>query len=1010
LSSLASGIADAIRPHVGAVGSEFVAALAESGEELARAEMLAAQLCDALDSSLAHDLVLVLDDVQEMSSAPSLRLVEGLCRQAPETLHVVLVSRDELDLRVDRLRAQGQVLELSSSDLAFTPEEVDALAVALLGQDGEIAPSMHAATGGWPAAVRLALEALVPVSANERHSALERLRRPGSPLFSFLAHEVFEREPPEVQELVRTVAPFESFTIELCEALGLAQPETAITGLVKRGLFVQQREQNFALHALVRDFARSAWPWTSEEEQALHLRAAAWLESRGRFEDAMRELAVAAHEPELARLLESHGQALLTSGGADTFVRLASGLPAALRTAEIEKLVGEALVMRTDYDGAIAAFDRAAAKSGGVDAGLAWRLGMAHHFSGDFAGALSSYARAGADRGQSRDDALLAAWEAGTHGLFYRLDEARGLADEALRLAELCSDDRAVAAASASAALVAGREGRFVDADAHLETALAAAARCGDLLLLSRIRTNVASGLTERGFYVEALVQLDEAMGLAEIPGFTSGARTLTNRANTRLRLGLLDEAAADFHAIVELSRKTANKEIGWGLVGLGDVYREQGNLSLARSAYEEGISRLEDVTADGVPAGLTGLARVLVDDDPAAARRHAERAVEGPARSPAWPLNTLGWVALALGDREGAAEAAVAAMRLARERDDRHALAEALEIEVFASDEPALGVARLEEALAIWRVLGSQVRLAECELALAKLSSGVEAHAARDRAERKLRALGVRISANAAAGLLRMVASPTPVAVAVQALGGFVVLRDGVPVPGSAWQTRKSRDLLKILVCRRGRATPRELAMEALWPGEDPGVLGNRLSVALSLLRLVVDPDRRFPSEHFVRADRESISVNLDVVLVDVEVFLHEAETGLSLRAAGEKEEANEWLAQAEALYAGEVLEGDPYTDWTISLREDARAAYISVANALARDASESENHDLALRYFLRILGRDPFDEGAYLGLVSTLERCGRRGEARRAYRRYVARMGEIGATPAAFPNVTSA
>ena len=141
--------------------------------------MLAAQLCDALDSSLAHDLVLVLDDVQEMSSAPSLRLVEGLCRQAPETLHVVLVSREELDLRVDRLRAQGQVLELTSSDLAFTPEEVDALAVALLGQDGEIAPSVHAATGGWPAAVRLALEALVPVSANERHSALERLRRPG---------------------------------------------------------------------------------------------------------------------------------------------------------------------------------------------------------------------------------------------------------------------------------------------------------------------------------------------------------------------------------------------------------------------------------------------------------------------------------------------------------------------------------------------------------------------------------------------------------------------------------------------------------------------------------------------------------------------------------------------------------------------------------------------------------------------------------------------------------------
>jgi DNA-binding SARP family transcriptional activator/Tfp pilus assembly protein PilF len=1008
LSSLASGIAGAIGPHVGSLGGEFVAALSGSGDELARAEILAARLCDALDSQLSHDLVLVLDDAQEVSSASSLRLVESLCRQAPETLHIVVASRHDLDLRVDRLRAQGQVMELSSSDFAFTLEEVDALSVALLGMDGEIAPAVHAATGGWPAAVRLALEALIVISSSDRQLALGRLKRPGSPLFAFLAHEVFERESLEVRELVRTVAPFESFSIELCEALGLAQPESAVTRLVKRGLFVQVREQDLALHALVRGFARTAWPWTDQEERALHLRAAAWLETRGRFEDALRELAAGGHESEIARLLDSRGAALLTSGGADTVVRLANALPAALRTAEIEKLVGEALVMRTDYVGAIAAFERAAAKRGGVDAGLAWRLGMAHHFKGDFAGAVESYSRAGTDRGRSPDHALLAAWSAGTHALYYRLEEARVLADKALGLADLCADDRAIAAANVSAGVVAGREGRHVDADAYLETALAAAVRCGDLLLQSRIRTNIASGLTERGFYLQALTQLEEAMELSANPGFTSGARTLTNRANTRVRLGLLDEAAADFHTIIELSRKTSNAEGGWGLVGLGDVHRERGNLSLARSAYEEGISRLERVTADGVAVGVTGLARVLVDDDPSEARRYAERAIREPAPTGAWPLNTLGWVALILGDREDAAEAAVAAARSARERDDRYALAESLEVAVFASGESVREVARLEEALVIWRALGSRIRIAECELALATLSVGVEAQARRDRAERRLRALGVRVSASAAAGLLRLVASPTPFAVSVQALGGFSVLRDGVPVPVSAWGSKKPRELLEILVCRRGRATPRELVMETLWPGVDPQALGNRLSVALSTLRSVLDPGKRFGAEHFVKGDRESISLDLSTVTVDVEVFLHEAEVGLALGAEGRIEEASDWLSQAESAYAGDVLEQDPYGEHGVSLREEARTTYITVAHALARDAAAAGRSDEALRYLLRILSREPYDESAHLNLVAELERSGRRGEARRAYRAYVARMEEIGATPAAFPTVT--
>jgi DNA-binding SARP family transcriptional activator len=262
-------------------------------------------------------------------------------------------------------------------------------------------------------------------------------------------------------------------------------------------------------------------------------------------------------------------------------------------------------------------------------------------------------------------------------------------------------------------------------------------------------------------------------------------------------------------------------------------------------------------------------------------------------------------------------------------------------------------------------------------------------------------------VSATGPAGLLRTIAQPTPVPLEIQTLGGFRVFREGAPVSVSEWQSRKARDLLKILVARRGRATPRDFLGEVLWPDGDPARLGNRLSVALSTLRALLDPEKQFASEYFLRADADSAAIDIEHVLVDVEAFLREAASGLALRADGRKHEASERLEQAESSYAGDFLDEDLYADWAVPLREESRAAYIAVAHALAEDAASAGDREAAIRYFLRILSRDGYDETAHLGLVSTLEAVGRHGEARRAYRTYVARMDEIGAAPAAFPRL---
>jgi DNA-binding SARP family transcriptional activator len=218
--------------------------------------------------------------------------------------------------------------------------------------------------------------------------------------------------------------------------------------------------------------------------------------------------------------------------------------------------------------------------------------------------------------------------------------------------------------------------------------------------------------------------------------------------------------------------------------------------------------------------------------------------------------------------------------------------------------------------------------------------------------------------------------------------------------VPAAAWQSKNARDALKILVARRGRPIHREALMEQLWPGEDPAKTANRLSVALSVVRSVLDPDRLHDQDHFLLADRLSVALAPTRIDIDIEAFLDTA-------AAGLKNKARSQLERAESIYRGDFLEEDPYEEWATPLRDEARTTYLLVARGLADLAEAEGDHDAAARYHLRLLERDPFDEPAHLGLVTAMARTGRYGEAHRLYRQYCARMAELDVEAAPFPAI---
>ena len=204
-------------------------------------------------------------------------------RQLPAGMQFVISTRSQLPFPTQRLRARGEVLELSAADLAFDDEELTQVVANALGQESvDLAPSVMRLTDGWPAAARLVIEALRPLPSSARASAIGAARPVGQALFDYLAEEVLARESRVVVDLIRTLAPFDEVDLALCNALGFTDAAKTIDGLERRGMFVARlgSADAFAVHGLVRAFALGRLPLEPERLRATQEVAARWHEGR----------------------------------------------------------------------------------------------------------------------------------------------------------------------------------------------------------------------------------------------------------------------------------------------------------------------------------------------------------------------------------------------------------------------------------------------------------------------------------------------------------------------------------------------------------------------------------------------------------------------------------------------------------------------------------------------------------------------------------------------------------
>ena len=1003
-SELATVLVSQLRSRVPGLPPILSAAVGPSNgpvsdsDPIGRSEQLGSLIAGALGDALDRRLLLVIDGVERLGTdASATRLVEALVRSAPAHLAVALITREALPFSIDRLAPDDVVhrVELPAVDRSGSEPTAARELIAAAAFEPDVRASLEQLAGDRPGAALTLIAALRTTTGNDRGDLVRRWGATANAVSAATQHMIAGLVPHHAQ-LLRAISGVQPVASHELELLGFSGVEAAIRELLQSTL-IEETEGG----GRVRLAQHTADVLDRSVDVDLAIAMIEMCAGRGDPGGAIR-ISLEQHRGLLADTLPRFGVAVIEAGQPQLVLDAIAASP---NISQLHGLCGRAAHALGDARRAIAEYQLAAEQR--PSAGDAWRHGLLEYFQGQHERALAIYDKAFAalhPEENPADVALLAGYAGAAAWVTGSLDTARERSAHALAVGSASGDDAALAVAHTLAAMVAASDGERMLNDWNYVRALQHAERAGDVMQIARIRSNRGSRLLEEGEYDLALVELDDAVHHADLGGYgVVLALAMTNRGEVLTRLGRLDDARTDLASAVDLLQQHGSLLVAYPLTVLARLYLIRGDIEQARGAAERALATSEQGNDQQISvAASLQLARALMNSDPEVSQQLIDRAsgTEGSLdAAEVWSLKAA--VALDRGDHAAAVAAATRAAAIARRRSDRFALAAALEVGALAESSAEIRRRRLDEARALFDELGCVLDAARLEVRLAAESNdpvaGARLAAVADLARRR----GARVLAAEADAARR--GTEAEDSLSVTTLGSFSVVRHGMLVPHNAWQSKKARDLFKMLVVLDGRPLPRDQAIDRLW-GDDHAS-ASKLSVALATMRSVLDPDKRFDPDHFVQADAESIRCNPETINSDLRQFLTLARTALREERTAPGPAATELLSIAEAAYTGDVLESDPYAEWFVNARESARAVYLSVAQTLAAARAADGSADDAIRLWLRVLEHEPYDESAHLSLISTLVAVGRHGDARRRYQHYSERMHELAIEPRAFP-----
>jgi len=264
-------------------------------------ESILTALLNEIDT-IPDNFILVLDDYHTLDSRPVDDVLSFLLEHLPPQMHLVIVTREDPDLPLARLRARGQLNELRAADLRFKPDEASEFlnCVMSLNLSSEDIAALETRTEGW--IVGLQLAAISMQRHQDTASFIKSFTGSHHFILDYLVEEVLRQQPENIQTFLLRTSILDRMCGSLCDAV---LTDSAVSGqktlehLEHANLFViplDNERRWYRYHHLFAELLRHHLEQTNPElTPRLHRQASAWLENENLIEEAVAH-AFASHD------------------------------------------------------------------------------------------------------------------------------------------------------------------------------------------------------------------------------------------------------------------------------------------------------------------------------------------------------------------------------------------------------------------------------------------------------------------------------------------------------------------------------------------------------------------------------------------------------------------------------------------------------------------------------------------------------------------------------------------
>jgi LuxR family maltose regulon positive regulatory protein len=189
--------------------------------------------------NINQNFVLVLDDFHLIESADILKIVAYLLEHIPDNIHIVILTRYDPALYVSRLRSQHQLVELRSSDLSFSANDISVLfnKKLKLGLSIEDIYSLETKTEGWIAGLQLT--ALSMQGREDISEFIQALKGDNRYIMDYLMEEVLKIQSDDTKEFLLQTSVLSQMSAPLCNSvLNRNDSQLALEKLDTNNMFV----------------------------------------------------------------------------------------------------------------------------------------------------------------------------------------------------------------------------------------------------------------------------------------------------------------------------------------------------------------------------------------------------------------------------------------------------------------------------------------------------------------------------------------------------------------------------------------------------------------------------------------------------------------------------------------------------------------------------------------------------------------------------------------------------